>query len=116
MAEANHAILRDGLEGHANEGEEVGDGDGPAFLLTAGALLDQSVDRDHEEAARDPEKSEMHQRGEIRDARSPEQSSYDQDASQARQNHAQLNPLAGEKAGEEAANSDAEAERGKEIA
>ncbi len=58
VAEANHRVLRERLEGDADEGEEIGDGDGAAFFFGRRDVLDQRVDGDDEESAEDADEGE----------------------------------------------------------
>ena len=116
VAEADHGVLRDRLESDANKGEEIRDGDGAAFFLGLGALLDEGIDRDYEETAGNAEQGEVDQHGEVRDPGTREESGHNEDAAEAGENHPELDFFTGKQPGEEAPDADSEAECSEEIA
>ncbi len=72
MAESEHGVLGERLEGDADEGQEIGDGDGSAFFFGFGAALDERVHGYDEEAAGDAEEREQHGDGGETQARARE--------------------------------------------
>lgn len=116
MPEAQHPILGERLQRHADEREEIGDGDGPAFFLGCWAALDQGVHGNNEEAARSAEEREQDRDGDEVQARACEERGHDHDADHAGENHAVLDFACGGVACQEAADSDAQAERGEQVA
>jgi hypothetical protein len=80
VAEAKHRVLGKGLEGYADKGEQVGDGDGAAFFFGAGALLDEGVHRDDKKPSRDPEESKLNEDCQVADTWPGKHGSHQEDA------------------------------------
>jgi hypothetical protein len=80
VAETQHGVLGKGLEGHSNEREQVGDGNGAAFFFGAGPLLDEGVHRDDKKTSRDPEESKLNEDCQIADTWPGKQRSHQEDA------------------------------------
>jgi hypothetical protein len=56
------------LQSHADKGKKISDGDSAAFLLGAGPLLNERVNRDHKESSGEAEKSQLYEDCQIADA------------------------------------------------
>src|SRR5579871_997777 len=116
MAEADHRVLGEGLEGDSDEGKEIGDGDGAAFFFGWGNVLDQSVDGDDEESAEGADEGEESGDGGEAETGDGEDGGEEHESEEAGEDHALLDSSGGGVAGEEAADADAEAEGGEEVA
>ena len=58
MAEADHRVLGERLEGDPDKREEIGDRDGAALFIGRRQVLDECVDGDYEESAECADESE----------------------------------------------------------
>jgi hypothetical protein len=59
MTQAEHGVLRERLESHANKREQVRDGDGAAFFFRPRALLNERVHRDYKKPSGNAEEGEL---------------------------------------------------------
>src|SRR5271165_2061160 len=116
MTEMKHGVLRHGLERYADEGQQIGGGDGAALFVGVRTMLDRGVDGDDEEATRKAEEGEQHENTDEVETRQGQQRGHDCYRGDAWQNHAVFDFVAGRQARDKAADADAQAEAGKQIA